>query len=74
MCSEMSRASKTLIFLIIYALACADPEGGGVRTSLKNHKNIGFPSNTGPDPLKNHKATEPEFNIEPSSPRQRNAI
>ena len=23
---------------------------------LKNHKNIGFLSNTGPDPLKNHKA------------------
>ena len=34
-----------------------DPEGGGggeegVRTPLKNHKNIGFLSNTGPDPLK----------------------
>ena len=36
--------------------ACADPEGGGgqgVRTPLKNLKNIGFSSNTGPDPLKN---------------------
>ena len=32
---------------------CADPEGGkGVRTPLKNHKNIGILSNTGPDPLK----------------------
>ena len=35
--------------------ACADPEGSGDRgsgpTSLKNHKNIGFISNTGPDPL-----------------------
>ena len=33
----------------------ADPEGGGDRRSgppLKNHKNIGFLSNTGPDPLK----------------------
>ena len=33
---------------------CADPEGEhrGVRTSpLKNHKNIEFLSNTGPDPL-----------------------
>ena len=29
--------------------SCADPEG--------NHKNIGFLSDTGPDPLKNHKAT-----------------
>ena len=27
--------------------------------TLKNHKNIGFLSNTGPDPLKNHKATKP---------------
>ena len=24
---------------------------------------IGFPINTGPDPLKNHKATKPEFNF-----------
>ena len=32
---------------------CVDPERGqGVRTPLKNHKNRGFPSNTGPDPLK----------------------
>ena len=27
--------------------------GDGVRTPLKNHKNIGFSSKTGPDPLKN---------------------
>ena len=42
---------------------CADPEGGGGTGGpdpppLKNHKNIGFLSNTGPDPLKNHKATK----------------
>ena len=30
---------------------------------LKNHKNIGFLSNTGPDLLKNHKATKPAFNF-----------
>ena len=50
--------------------------GGGqrVRTSLKNHKAIGFLNNIGSDPLKNHKATEPAFNIAPSSARQRNAI
>ena len=35
--------------------------------------NIGFCSNTGPDPLKNHKATKPAFNVGPSSARQRNA-
>ena len=48
--------------------------GQGVRTPLKNHKNIGFLSNTGSDPLKNHKATKPAFNVGPSSVRQRNAI
>ena len=36
---------------------CADPEGGGAGgpdpPPLKNHKNIGFSSNTGPDSLKN---------------------
>ena len=42
----------------------ADPEGGqDVRTPLKNRKNIGFLCNTGPDPLKNHKATKPVFNV-----------
>ena len=34
---------------------CADPEGGGGGRGsgppLKNHKNIGFFRNTGPDPL-----------------------
>ena len=44
--------------------------GGG---GQGNHKNIGFLSNTGPDPLKNHKATKPAFNVGPSSTRQRNA-
>ena len=37
---------------------------GGPDPTLKNHKNIGFLSNTGPDPLKNHKATKPAFNVE----------
>ena len=42
--------------------------------SLKNHKNIGFLSNPGPDPFKNYEATEPELYVGPSSARQRNAI
>ena len=42
--------------------------------SLKKHKNIGFHSNSDPDPLKNYEATEPAFNDGPSSARQRNAI
>ena len=48
--------------------------GQGVRTPLKNHKNIGFLSNTGADHLKNHRATKPAFNVGPSSARQRNAV
>ena len=40
----------------------ADPEGGqGVRTPpphSEKSQNIGFLCNTGPDPLKNHKATK----------------
>ena len=62
--------------------ACVDPEvggggGGGGGASgppLKNHKNIGFLSNSSPDPLKNYEATEPTFNVVPSSAHQRNAI
>ena len=36
---------------------------GGSGLPLKNHKNIGFSSNTGLDPRKNHKATKPAFNV-----------
>ena len=42
----------------------------GSRPPLKNHKNVGFHSNAGPDSLKNKLA----FNVEPPSARQRNAI
>ena len=31
---------------------------------MKNHKNIGFLSNTGTESLKNHKVTKPAFNVE----------
>ena len=48
--------------------------GQGSGHPLKNHKNIGFLSNTSPDPLKNCKATKPAFNVGPSSALQRNAI
>ena len=33
---------------------------------LEKSQNIGFLSNTGPDPLNNHKATKPAFNVGPS--------
>ena len=55
--------------------ACAYPEGvtGGL-DPLKNHKNIGFLSNTGLDTLKDYKATKPALNVGPSSACQYNAI
>ena len=46
----------------------------GSRSPLESHKNIGFLINTVPDPLKNHKATKPAFNLGPSPACQRNAI
>ena len=48
--------------------------GEGVWTPMNYHKNLGFLSITGPEPLENHKATKPPFNVGPSSTRQRNAI
>ena len=59
------------------SIAWADPEGGGGRRSVpppEKSQKIGFLSNTDPDSLKDHKATKPEFNVGPSSARQRNAI
>ena len=61
---------------IIYD-AWVDPEGdrGSGPPSRKVTKiHAGFLSNTGPDPLKNHKASRPAFNVGPLSARQRNAI
>ena len=48
--------------------------GTGGPPPLKNHKNIGFLCNTGPDPLTNLIATKSAFNVGPASARQRNAI
>ena len=57
---------------------CANPEwrgeGGGGRGSEKNHKNIGFLNNTGPDPKKKYKAFKPAFNVGPTPARQLKAI
>ena len=55
-------------------LSCADPEGVGTPHPLKNHKNIGFLSNTGLDPLKNHKTTKPAFNVGPSLTHHLNGV
>ena len=59
---DASEGLHAIVFGFIHP--CADPEGGGghgVLTPPKNHKNIGFLSNTGPDPLKSHKATKMAF-------------
>ena len=48
--------------------------GGGSGSPQNKHKNIGFLSNSGPDPLKNYEATKPAFNAGPLSAHQRNAI
>ena len=59
---------------VLMHMPFANPERAeGVRT-LENHKAKGFLSNTGSDPLENHKGTKPAFNVGPTSARQRNAI
>ena len=40
----------------------------------KKSQKLGFLSNTGQDPLNNHKATKPAFNVGPLSARQGNTI
>ena len=72
--SSVDRCLVSVSFLQAYA----DPEGGTGGSvpppPLENYKNIGFLCNTGPDLLLKHKATNPAFNVGPSSARQRNAI
>ena len=69
---------RKMVLIIEANSACADPEGGRgpdpPPPTLKSHKNIGFFSNIGQDPLKNHKAVKPAFNVDPSTKRHRNAI
>ena len=65
---------KVLLVLILGCHERIQSGGQEVRTPWKNHKNLGFLGNTGPDLLKNHKATKPAFNVGPLSARQRNAI
>ena len=69
--------ASTNIKFLKRTTSCADRERGGAGEpdpqALKNHK-IGFLSNTGQDPLKNHKAAKPAFNVGPSTARQRNTI
>ena len=48
--------------------------GSGPPPPRKNDKNIVFLSKNGPDPLKNHEANKPAFNIGSSLAHQRSAI
>ena len=64
-----------MLFLLNSFLQMGGSRGEqGVKIPLKNHKNIGFLSIIGLDPLKNHKATKPAFKFGPLSARQRIAI
>ena len=59
--------------------SCTDAEGGtggpDPQPTPWEITAIGFLSNTGPEPLENHKAIKPAFNVGPSdSASQRNAI
>ena len=58
------------IIIKIVRVPLTEFSGSAARVSgppppLENYKNIGFLSNTGPDPLKNHKATKQAFNVGP---------
>ena len=53
---------------------CESRGGTGGLDPLKKHKNIGFPSNTGPDLIKINTASKPAFNVGQSSACQQNAI
>ena len=53
-------------------IMCGSREGtGGLDPAPLKSQKYRVLSNTGPAPLKNHKATKPEFNVGPSSVRQR---
>ena len=53
----ISEKVKSVCFPFFFIRGSRGGGGQGVWTPLKNHNNIGFLNNTGPDPLKNHKAT-----------------
>ena len=73
---ESAQSSVSAHTKVYVAETWADPEGrtGSGPPPPKKSQNIAFLSSTGPDPLKNHKAAKPAFNVWPSSARQRNAI
>ena len=70
-----TRAVGTYMYIACVKTMCGSRGGTwGSDPPLKNYKNIGFLGDTGPDPLKKHKATKPAFKVGPPAARQRNAI
>ena len=61
------------LFSVHHARIQRGGRGSGPTPSLKNHKNIGFLSTTGPDPLKITKLLS-QYPCWPSSAHQQNAI
>ena len=61
------RVQSTMIASILHGRIQRGDAGGPnlPPPPLKITKNIGFICDTGPDPLKNHKATKPAFNVGP---------
>ena len=69
------QSGKTIWYRNVHAWIQRGGEGDrGSGPLMKNHKFIGFPSNTCLGPLINHKATKQAFNVGPLSASQRNAI
>ena len=65
--SSMNNNLSTLYCLFQHArihMVVVVVVGGGGLTLVENHKNIGYLSKTGLDPLKNNKATKPAFHVE----------
>ena len=73
--ASLAILTKVKVFLTLTFLRGSRGGDKGSRPlPPEKSQNLGFLSNTGPDPLKNHKATKPAFNVGPPSARQRNAI
>ena len=86
MCDKYEKLVNWLVYAIGTNIAWVHPilsellqariqrgAGGPDPPPLEKHIDIGFLSNTGPDPLKN-KSTKLAFNVGPSLAFQRNAI
>ena len=65
--SGLGRYAVTQTVFVIHHGRIQKGDMGSGPPSPKNQNNIGFLSNTCPDPLKNHKATKLAFNVGPSS-------